>query len=489
MARNLAVGFVGVVGAVGIATALSPTAPLGEARIAEASTGIAFDPLVLPLGALIGVVLVIALGLWPALWAARTLRTDERGADAGPSILVERLAAAGAPPTAVIGVRNAVERRSGGGAVPVGSALLGTVLAVVALCGTAVFGASLSHLTTTPRLYGHPEQLDFNYNAAPSPALVKTLEHDRAITGITELVAVELSVNKVNVGGIAGTTIRGPLLLSSADGHLPDGPGQIALGATTMRQAGAQLGSVVNVTVSMPSGGKRTTPFRVVSQVSFPVLSGVVSLGTGAALTSAAYAAAACPAGADEAACQRAVHTDAEGGSGMSASVVSGAPGQTAIMHYLDAYEGVAALPVIPTSLINFGQAVNFPLIFGAILAVFGAATLAHLLIVSVSRRRREMGLLKVLGFVNAQVVSAVAWQASTLAIVGIAIGVPLGVVVGQTVWRTFANNLGVVPIAVVPVWLVAVLAAGVVLVANLIALGPALVATRSTSADLLRTA
>ena len=46
--------------------------------------------------------------------------------------------------------------------MPVGSTLLGTVLAVVALCGTAVFGASLSHLTATPRLYGDPFQLNIS---------------------------------------------------------------------------------------------------------------------------------------------------------------------------------------------------------------------------------------------------------------------------------------------------------------------------------------
>ena len=39
MARNLVVGLAGAVGAVVIATALSPIAPLGEARLAEDSTG------------------------------------------------------------------------------------------------------------------------------------------------------------------------------------------------------------------------------------------------------------------------------------------------------------------------------------------------------------------------------------------------------------------------------------------------------------------
>jgi ABC-type lipoprotein release transport system permease subunit len=122
-------------------------------------------------------------------------------------------------------------------------------------------------------------------------------------------------------------------------------------------------------------------------------------------------------------------------------------------------------------------------------LAVLGAATLAHLLVVSVSRRRREVGLLKVLGFVNRQVASAVIWQATTLALIGIIIGVPLGVVAGRDVWGAFANNLGAVPVSVVPIWLVCVMVAGVAVVANLIAIAPAMVATRAKPGDLLRSA
>jgi ABC-type antimicrobial peptide transport system permease subunit len=152
-------------------------------------------------------------------------------------------------------------------------------------------------------------------------------------------------------------------------------------------------------------------------------------------------------------------------------------------------YPSVASVPVTPTSLVNFGEAVNFPLIFGVMLAVFGAATLTHLLVVSVTRRRRQVGLLKVLGFVNRQVISSVAWQATKLALVGVVIGIPLGVVLGRATWNLFANNLGVVPVAVVPVWIVAVLAVGVVVVANLLAVLPALTATRSRPARLLQEA
>jgi putative ABC transport system permease protein len=488
MARNLVVALAGAAGAVALATALSPLAPLGEARAAETSTGVTFDTLVLPLGALCVVAVVLALGIVPAMRAAGAVRSSDQAIASRPSAVVARLAATGASPSAVIGVRNALERRSGGGTVPVGSALLGTVLAVVALCGTAVFGASLSHLTATPRLYGDPFQLSFNPNGGQSdPPLLGNLERNRAITGITKGGGGgELSINHVVTWTLAASPVRGRLLFSAVDGHLPNGPDQVALGATTMRQVGAHVGSVVDLTISK-GGRKRTMPYRVVSQVSLPVLAaGSVGLGNGALITIPGLEHLFCPPGPEQTACRQKAGNQSNGG--VLASVVPGARGRAAVNHYLEADSSIATVPIIPTSLINFGEAVNFPLIFGAMLAVFGAATLAHLLVVSVSRRRREIGLLKVLGFVNHQVASAVAWQATTLALVGAVIGVPLGLVIGQDVWREFANNLGAVPISVVPIWLIGALVVGVVLVANLIAVAPALVATRSKPGYLLRT-
>jgi hypothetical protein len=254
-----------------------------------------------------------------------------------------------------------------------------------------------------------------------------------------------------------------------------------------MREVGAHVGSIIPVTVPLPSGKELTVPFRVVSRISLSVLGGTGGLGKGAAFTIAGYEDAVCPPGPTQGSCQQAVTGTTNGG--ILASVVPGGRGKAAINRYVNAYGSITAQPVTPTSLVNFGEAVNFPLIFGVMLATFGAATLVHFLVLSVSRRRREIGLLKVLGFVNHQVASAVAWQATTLALVGIVVGVPLGVVVGRTVWKAFAANLGVVPVSVVPIWLVGGLVAGVIVVANVLAIAPALVASRSQPARLLRPA
>ncbi|HXB37443.1 MAG TPA: FtsX-like permease family protein [Acidimicrobiales bacterium] len=483
MARNLVVGLAGAVGAVVLATALSPIAPLGEARLAESSTGIEFDSLVLLLGALVTVAVVLALGIWPALRAARTRRMEEQAAASRSSAVVRHLVTLGAPPTAVIGVRNALERRSDGSAVPLGSALLGMVLAVIALCGTGVFGASLTNLTATPRLYGEPEQVSFS---PPNPALLASLEHNRAVTAVTEGVgAGDVTVHGKIVGTLGATSVKGPLLFSTVAGDPPAGDDQIGLGVSTMHQLGASIGSVVDITFTTHSGAPHTEPFLVVSQVSFPQYGGFVSLGTGILMTTAGLVHVACLPGPQLALCRQKVAGIGTGG--VRVSFVPGPRGKAALDRYLAAYPSITSKPLAPTSLVNFGEAVNFPLIFGVMLAVFGAATLAHLLVVSVSRRRREVGLLKVLGFVNRQVVSTVSWQATTLALVGVVVGVPLGLVVGRTVWNTFANNLGVVPVAVVPVLLTAAITAGVLVSANVIAIAPALIATRSKPGDLLR--
>jgi ABC-type antimicrobial peptide transport system permease subunit len=140
-----------------------------------------------------------------------------------------------------------------------------------------------------------------------------------------------------------------------------------------------------------------------------------------------------------------------------------------------------------PTNLVNFGEAVNFPLLFGAILVLFGAGTLLHVLVVSVTRRRREVGLLKALGFVRLQVAAAVSWQTTTVALVGIVVGVPVGIAVGRAVWQFFAVSLGVQPAPVVATWAVGAVALGTVVIANVLAVGPAFVAARARPAGLLR--
>jgi ABC-type antimicrobial peptide transport system permease subunit len=172
---------------------------------------------------------------------------------------------------------------------------------------------------------------------------------------------------------------------------------------------------------------------------------------------------------------------------GVLVSVRPGPAGRAAIAHYLAAYPSSASLPVTPESLVSFGEAVSFPALLAVTVALFGAAMVAHLLIVSVARRRRELSLLKVLGFARGQVAGTVGWQATTLAVAGLAAGLPLGLAAGQALWRAFAVSFGVVAVPVAPPGLLAALAAVVLVAANLLAAGPAIAAARARPGPVLR--
>ena len=165
MARTAAIGVVGVVGGLLLAYGLSSLAPVGEARLAEPTNGFSFDTWALLIGGLVLLAAFLVLGAWPALKVARAPRTGGRSRRQRPSRTVGLLADLGASPSKLIGVRRALQRGGDRSTVPVASALLGSILAVTALCATAVFGSSLTHLITTPALYGQRFDLDISVNS------------------------------------------------------------------------------------------------------------------------------------------------------------------------------------------------------------------------------------------------------------------------------------------------------------------------------------
>ncbi len=489
MARTAVIGTVGVLGGVLLAYGLSALTPVGEARLADPGAGYFFDAWTLLLGGLVILAVVLALGLPPAIRAAKAHQPGRRARMPHSSRTAALFARMGASPSALIGVRHALERGYGRSAVPVGSALAGSILAVTALCATAVFGSSLTHLTTTPALYGQPFDLYISLNALGTPAetnqLVHDVEQEHAVTAITAGISSDVSINGHTVAALGGAHLRGSLLLTTITGRLPSAPDEVTMGKKTLREVGAHLGSVVKASVPRPDGGTRTARYRVVGVTSFPPDFGTGGLGTGAIFDFAGLGGRCAPGTGPR---QCAVAVAYRSGGVILVHATPDPAGRSALNRLVAIYHSDVSFPSAPTNLVNFGQAVNFPLILGSVLIVFGVATLLHVLVVSVTRRRREVGLLKSLGFVRRQVALTLAWQTSTVALIGIVIGVPIGVAIGRLVWQGFAGNLGVVPVPVVSLWVIVAIALGTLIVANVLAIGPALVATRTPPARLLRT-
>lgn len=78
--------------------------------------------------------------------------------------------------------------------------------------------------------------------------------------------------------------------------------------------------------------------------------------------------------------------------------------------------------------------------------------------------------------------------QATSLAVVGLASGIPLGLALGNVIWRSVAEGVGIAPLMSVPVLGLAVLVPAAWLAVLVVAFPPARSAARTLPAEALRT-
>jgi hypothetical protein len=119
--------------------------------------------------------------------------------------------------------------------------------------------------------------------------------------------------------------------------------------------------------------------------------------------------------------------------------------------------------------------------------AVLPPAAVLSLALASVRQRRRELALLKTLGFSRRQVRAVIAWQASLILIIAALAGVPLGLAAGRWAWTSFASSIGGVPVTSVPVLTLILGFVGLLAAGNLLTAAPAIVAARTAPASALR--
>jgi ABC-type antimicrobial peptide transport system permease subunit len=142
---------------------------------------------------------------------------------------------------------------------------------------------------------------------------------------------------------------------------------------------------------------------------------------------------------------------------------------------------------VPPEDVINLQAVDRLPFVLTALVIVLGVATVGNALIVSIRRRRRDLAILKTVGFVRRQVVGVVAWQATSIGLAALVIGLPVGVAAGRWAWSTVATEIGSDSPCVVPLLALAVLVPAVLVVVNLIAGVPARSASRVPPAQAMR--
>ncbi len=489
LARLAAVTVAGGAVAVGAAIAASPLMPIGPARLAEPSPGIEVNLAILGAG-FAAVALLPLILVAPAAWRAASkaqgpLGVAEPGTAARASRLGSSLSMAGSV-TGGIGVRMAFEPGHGRTAVPVRSALVGSTVAVAAVVAALVFGTSFVGLVSTPHRYGQnwSEYLNFDTPSIPRIPLTRMMAAQRGLVGYAAGDYGQVSIGGRTIEAIGVDPLRGQGFLTRLAGRLPSGRDEIVLGRRTLRSLHRRLGERVNVEIN----GRRYV-MQIVGEAVFASFSeggfAPTDLGQGAAVAASLLSRPFAPSGC--------VH----GETCYSFILVRYLPGtrQAVDARLQAAFTKVgcppgcytAATDLRPSDIKNYAGARDAPLILGAVLALLAVGTLAHVLLTSVRRRRRDLAVLKTLGLLRPQVLSVVLWQACALCAVAVAAGLPLGVIAGRWAWAVFAGWVGVASDPVVPVPTVLAAIPVALLLATAIAAGPGWAAARVRPALVLR--
>jgi hypothetical protein len=386
------------------------------------------------------------------------------------SRVVDRVAQAGARPSAVTGIRLALEPWRGETAAPVRTAMVGVVLAVAAVAASLAFAASLDHLIRSPALQGWPWDVAVgnpNDQADISPK-AELLARNPLVGGYS---LVEPTVQRLDIGGTAVpvlgmSPVEGRVLPRVLEGREPRSTDEVALGRATLRRLGRSIGDVVP---AQGPGGRRS--LRIVGVVLLPAATYDLTMSTGALLTVDGLR----------------VAFPEEGPRQFVVEYAPGADQQAAYASLRRDFGPTILRAAPPDEVENLRRVSGLPFLLAALLAVLGAATLGHLLVTSVRRHRRDLAVLKTLGFLRRQVLATVAWQATTLATVALLVGLPIGVAAGRWAWVLVNQGLGSPAGPVTPTLAVLAVVPATILVANLVAALPARAAAATRPAVVLR--
>ena len=376
--------------------------------------------------------------------------------------------------------------------MPTRSVLVSITMTVTALVTVVVFGSNLRALDDSPQRFGWPADAlvasDGGYGPFDKQRLAETLDDSPEVADWRFVGAGQVTI----AGGLAPAALFGPgdptLSPTMTAGRPPDQAGDVVLGPDTMAGLGLSIGDRVEV-----GSDEIATTMTVTGTAVFPVLGPVLAsrtgLDRGVWLNEADYR----QIDAISAFITYGLADEPQ----FSAAFVDLVPGGslTRLNDELQAGEGITTGSSIDVTAVIRPSEVRTAAAGGGrtqtiLVVVLGlVAELSTLLALAavVRRRRSESAIHRVLGFTPGQVRATFLCQGLLMAAVAMVFGLPVGVVVGRTLWRMFADRLGVVPDPSLPFGALAIAAAVTMLVGLLGALGPAIRAARLSPALGLR--
>ncbi|HZA74812.1 MAG TPA: FtsX-like permease family protein [Acidimicrobiales bacterium] len=459
--RGALVGISAAVLAVGGAVALSPLTPVGLARQAEPDPGVEVNVAVLAVGAAAIAAIVTARAV---LTGWQIVGRWHQSRVAVGSALAERAARAGAAPSLVTGLSLARGWRGSG--VSTRSTLAGVTAGVVAVVASVTFLASLDRLVAEPERYGWTFDAVAGGIYEDDPGdLFETLADEPGIESFAKAGGLPVGAEGRRIG-VLGVEAGQGITLPVLEGRAPVGSHEVALGRSTLDELGKEVGDPVTL-----DGGGDPLEFTVTGTAVVPEINqGGPGLGEGGVMPLESL-------------------VELVPDEQPNVALVRFAPGgeDSAAMAQLRS-AGELLPPVLPDALYDVERVRTLPKMLAGLLGLLGLATLVHSLVSLVRTHRRDLAMLKTLGFTRSQVAATTAWQGTAFVAVALVVGVPLGIGGGRWVWQLVADQLGVVSAARVPLPGMLVVVPAALLVANLAAAIPGWLAARIRPAEALRT-
>jgi hypothetical protein len=476
--------------AVALAVGLSPLAPLGPVRFVYPYRGISFDWTILGFGLIALIIVLAMIALVLARRELRRLRPDRRvDAPSSDSWVTRMTTMSGIPLSFATGLRFALKSGRGPQAAPVRSAIVGAVLAVVVLVTTVTFGASLDNLVSHPKLYG------WNWNYAllsgfagqedlPGPQVATMFDDDHYVAAWSGANFARATLDGHSVQMMTespGARVAPPLL----SGHGLRAANQIVLGQQTL----ASLHKSVGDSVTFYNGKSKATTLRIVGTATLTPVSKGIEMGNGALVATSDFPISLTNTQDTAIDGPQVVLIRLRSGTN-TADALKSVHGIIYRLNRVKGDQGTAGGLVAqlrPAEIVNYRSMGATPAILGGGLALGAVVALALTLVASVRRRRRELALLKTLGFVRRQLAAAVAWQSSIAVAIGVVIGVPLGIMAGRGLWNLFAHEIDAVPVPSVPGLVIVFIVVGALVLANAVAAIPGRMAAGTSTALVLR--
>ena len=459
LAPGTVIAVLGGVGSGLVALGLSPRFPIGVARRAEPDPGFDAHP-----GVVLGAVVVTVVAATLAVIGVAV--GDRRGrsrATAGPAMLRTP-----DPVARVIGSGSAALARSTQLAVAFGACAVAAAL---------VFGSSLTQLQDSPRQYGWSFDSAVVSETNDPTTVIEGVDvaADPAVAEVGEaLFQIQLTIDDQPSLGYAIGDGSGSIQPVVARGRPPATADEVALGRETLRQLDAAIGDEVSI-----DGGAGPATFRVVGQAIIPVSADGGRIGNGAVFVTQALPSFGIdrPDACEQSSCYRQVVVRWEEGADLDA----------AADRLLAEKSGGFVRPVPPPEVERLSEVDAMPWVVAGLLAVLAGVAAVHAVVVTVQRRRRDLGVLRALGATPAQSRRGIRLHVAALVAVWGVVGAVLGVVVGRAVWQAVTGSLGVGNVADVPVLAVGALPFVVLLLTQVAAALPARRAARLRPTQVLR--